>query len=215
MIKRVLRVVSSAVFPEDCTCVFCDKECVQDANGLCAECAASLRFCNTVPQIRGIDEIRSGVLYEGGVQNGIYRFKYHNQRYLAPYLANFLAVPNVWECEMIVPTPLSQARFLTRGYNQVALIAYELGKRTGIPVREDVLIRVKDTAPQYGLSLKERARNMRGAFQAHESCKGKTVLLLDDIYTTGSTLRACAKALRDSGVKSVYALTVCHAPREK
>jgi ComF family protein len=112
----------------------------------------------------------------------------------------------------MVPVPLHRARERERGYNQAALLAKELAPRLGLPVATDVLIRTRATAPQVGLSPEERRANVREAFACIGSgLAGARVLLIDDVYTTGSTMEAAAAALREGGVLSVWAYTLARA----
>ena len=95
-----------------------------------------------------------------------------------------------------------------RGYNQAALLAEVLGEITGISVDEDILVRVKNTKPLKQLNDKERRRSIRGAFSVRKSVWAKTIVLIDDIYTTGSTLDEAARVLLKAGAEKVYFLTI-------
>ena len=114
-----------------------------------------------------------------------------------------------WGVEEIIPIPLHPARKRKRGYNQAEILAEELGCLLHIPVRKDVLYRIRKTRPQKSLNDTERIRNLKGAFavSGKETVKAK-VLIVDDIYTTGSTIRRCAKMLRLAGAEKVYFLTI-------
>jgi len=114
--------------------------------------------------------------------------------------------------DVIVPVPLHARRLRERGYNQAALLARELGKGVGLPVLENALIRVRDTSPQVDLGAEERRENVRGAFHLPDDrLVGKSVLLVDDVYTTGATLEACSLALKQRGVRAAWALTLARA----
>ena len=114
--------------------------------------------------------------------------------------------------ECIVPVPLHKAKLRKRGFNQAGLLARALSRETGLPVRE-LLLKEKGTKDQKNLTLEQRRKNLSDVYRvsAAEMQKGlpEAVVLLDDIITTGSTLTACAKALKEAGVKRVYFLTVC------
>ena len=102
-----------------------------------------------------------------------------------------------------------RSRKKKRGYNQSQLLAEELGKRLGIHVEARALTRVRNTKSQVGKKRAERLDNLENAFLAdRRKCHGKTYLLLDDVSTTGSTLRECAKALREAGATKIYAITM-------
>jgi ComF family protein len=135
-------------------------------------------------------------------------------RALAPTLGEVLYdswSADPWPVGVIVPVALHQARLRERGYNQSALLARELARHTGLPVAERTLLRVAPTLPQVGLDAARRAENVRNAFRCgDDSLRGKPVLLIDDVLTTGATLRACAQALLDGGAGAVWALTLAH-----
>ncbi|MGB8213834.1 MAG: phosphoribosyltransferase family protein [Anaerolineales bacterium] len=113
---------------------------------------------------------------------------------------------------LVVPVPLGRQRMKERGYNQVALLAMPLAAIQGWRYSPRVLTRVRETRSQVGLSVAERKENISGAFQANPALvSGKTILLMDDVATTGATLSACSDALVKAGAKIVYALTLARA----
>ena len=115
--------------------------------------------------------------------------------------------------DLIVPVPLHPTRLRQRGYNQAALLARQFGRHSGIPVRENILARVRPTASQMTLDAKARRLNVMGAFQCTDrQIGGKQLVLIDDVCTTGSTLDACACALQVEGAATVQALTLARAP---
>jgi ComF family protein len=123
-----------------------------------------------------------------------------------------LLSPDGLRVDVIVPIPLHRARKRERGYNQSDLLACELAAYLERPVLGDVLVRRRATAPQVGLSAAEREENVQGAFECvGGEAAGKRVLLVDDVYTTGSTLAAASAALRDGGARSVWAYTLARA----
>ncbi len=115
--------------------------------------------------------------------------------------------------EAIIPVPLHPRRKRQRGFNQAQVLAKELARLQGIKLVDGVLVKVKNVPPQTLLQLKERERNVSGAFKTIKGgeIKGKVVLLVDDVYTTGSTIRECSLALKKGGAKEVRALTVAQA----
>jgi len=110
----------------------------------------------------------------------------------------------------VVPVPLSREQQRRRGFNQSERLAIELGSRLGLPVFAWMLQRIRDTPPQVRLSARERARNVRGAFQAagRDSVADQVVLLVDDVLTTGATLNECARVLKRAGAADVYGITM-------
>ena len=157
---------------------------------------------------------RSVWVHREPVSGAIYRFKYGNKRNYGRIFAGEMAEHcgvqiRRWGVEEIIPIPLHPARKRKRGYNQAEILAEELGCLLHIPVRKDVLYRIRKTRPQKSLNGTERIRNLKGAFavSGKETVKAK-VLIVDDIYTTGSTIRRCAKMLRLAGAEKVYFLTI-------
>ena len=149
---------------------------------------------------------------EGAMREAIHAVKYQTVRATAPILGRLLGrwiqatpVPG----EFVVPVPLHKRRLRSRGYNQSELLAEELGKLSGLPVGEAVLVRTRDTPPQVSLSgREERVRNVEGSFSCVGGVEGRKILLVDDVVTTGSTLSACGSALRASGADSVWGVAL-------
>lgn len=157
---------------------------------------------------------RSVWLHREPVSGAIYRFKYGNKRNYGRIFAVEMAERcgeqiRRWGIEEIIPVPLHPARKRKRGYNQAEILAEELGGLLNIPVRKDVLYRIRNTRPQKSLDDTERISNLKGAFAVPKNQKPKgKVLLVDDIYTTGNTIRRTAKMLRLAGAQKVYFLTI-------
>ncbi len=141
--------------------------------------------------------------------------KYRPNRRLAAVMAAWLEASFYqagWEASLVVPVPLSQRRRNRRGYNQAELLADEFARRLHLPLEHRSLQRIRDTRTQVGLVPDERWRNVQGAFRATGSVlAGQVVVLIDDLYTTGATLSACAQALHEAGVERVHGLTVARA----
>jgi ComF family protein len=162
---------------------------------------------------------RSAGRYGGRLKEAILLLKYRGFRPLGRELAAFAhrALEREeglwWNVECLVPVPLHRRRYRERGFNQAGLLAREVGRLTGLPVERRVLKKVQATAAQTSLERGERRENVRGAFSVvrPERIRGKTVLLVDDVYTTGATVRECAGALRNAGAGEVRALTLAQA----
>ncbi len=169
--------------------------------GVCIECA------HRPPQLEGITV---PYLMQGAIREGVHSLKYRNVRAAAPTLGGLLARCLEPKPPMgaLVPVPLHKKRLRRRGYNQSTLLAREVGKRTGLPVEEAALTRTRDTPPQVGLSHAERARNVEGSFTCVGDVAGRSFILVDDVVTTGSTMFACAKALKATGAASVWGLAL-------
>ncbi len=156
-------------------------------------------------------------MYEDDVKNAILNMKYHESMYLAADFARllyeFFSSDLDWDIDVVLPVPLHKARFKERGYNQSALIARDFARLAGFPYREDILKKVKNTHSQQSLNREERLKNMMDTFEAKSSEGYNKVLIIDDVYTTGSTIDACSKALVDKGYEGVYFLTVATGRR--
>jgi ComF family protein len=116
-----------------------------------------------------------------------------------------------WKIDVVIPVPLGRQRLKERGYNQVGMIAKPLALALGMRYAPDGLMRRKETRSQVGLTKVERKANVQNAFQAGVGMNGKSILIMDDVSTTGSTLSAGAEALYSAGATHVYALTVARA----
>ncbi len=152
--------------------------------------------------------------YTASVQRLIYRFKYRGEQYLSHVLGGLLAKrlkeQRNWEYSAIVAVPLHKKRQRERGFNQAALLASTVAARLDVPVLPDALARTKETSVQAGLGRQERFANLRQAFHIKdkEGIKGKRIILVDDIFTTGSTVNECSRVLLEAGAEKVYVLTV-------
>ncbi len=158
---------------------------------------------------------RSAFLFDGPCREAIHALKYKRRAPLAEALvermASHLHLPD-HSFEMLVPVPLHSERQAERGFNQAAMLAVALGTRLRLPVTSEALLRIRPTRSQVDLSLEERHENVSGAFQGSEELVARrSVLLVDDVYTTGATLGACALALRHAGASDVVAVTLARA----
>ncbi|NMA84513.1 MAG: ComF family protein, partial [Epulopiscium sp.] len=115
------------------------------------------------------------------------------------------------QIDLIIPVPVSKERLEERGYNQAEEIAKHLSKISKIPYNRDILIRKKDTRPQSGFNPNQRTKNIRNAFVTTSQlpAKHKVILIIDDIYTTGSTINECSRILLNSGAEKTYSSVVC------
>lgn len=158
-------------------------------------------------------------IYDNRMRKSIADFKYHNRKEYADfYVEEILKHYSLFLIEIgvdaLIPIPIHQSKLKTRGYNQAQILASKLGKELDILVINDLLIRDKRTLPQKGLNDKERLKNLIQAFSLDKE-KLKTyndinkVVLVDDIYTTGSTIEACTNILQQNGVMEVYYISLC------
>lgn len=191
-------------------CMRCGKPLRQETAEYCGDCAVKRQ-----PFHSG----RSVFLYRGAMKEAMYRFKYSGRREYARFFAEeALFLRRKWILSAgfrcIVPIPLYAGKKRKRGYNQAEDFAAALGKASGIPVRTDLIRRTRNTVPMKGLSGAERQANIRGAFSRgpgvlEGSPEGIRILLVDDIYTTGSTIRAAARLLQQEFHAEVRFLAIC------
>ncbi|MBR3755228.1 MAG: ComF family protein [Clostridia bacterium] len=151
--------------------------------------------------------------YSGSIVSAIYRFKFGGDRNVHAYLAEYMAesVKEKFDgvgFDFVTCVPQTARRKRQRGYNQSALLAKSCAKLLGLPCKE-ALLKTRNTKDQHKLKAKERAENLKGAFSVNDTSvvSGKTVLLCDDIKTTGATLNECRKTLLKAGAKEVYCVT--------
>ena len=162
-----------------------------------------------------IEQAKSLFLYAGAIKQTMYRFKYSNKREYASFFAKRVMKQQVsWlkriGAEVIIPVPMYERKQKLRGYNQAESFAKELAAQTGIPYETKLVKRVRNTTPQKGLSEVERKNNLKNAFQISKSIvQYQCVVVVDDIYTTGSTAEAVAQELIKRGAHRVYLLTIC------
>jgi len=157
--------------------------------------------------------IRSALVFTPETRSLVHNFKYSGHVYLQKFLAEkmcaaFDKIPEFKTVEIICPVPLHAFKHRTRGYNQSALLARMLAHYKNIFYDEKLLARNKNTSAQAKLKKAERIKNVKEAFECRADVKGKIILLIDDVCTTGSTLEACAAALKSAKAKKVYALTL-------
>jgi competence protein ComFC len=160
-----------------------------------------------------IDGIRSPFRFDGVMRQAIHELKYKNLRAIAGLFARLLneyLIANPVPGEVLVAVPLHPKRLRERGYNQSQLLAKELGKLANLPVVDDCLVRERHSPPQARTAnVDERRTNVANAFSCrNRKLKGRQVLLIDDVSTSGATLDACARALKEGGAVSVWGVVL-------
>lgn len=239
---RLANAASDLLFPP--TCAGCGEHLAR-AGSLCGPCWAEVRFidkpyCPVLgtpfshdlgAEILSAEAIadpppfarsRSVAVHEGIIREMVHSLKYNDRLDLAPWMAAWLARAGaelLADCDVIVPVPLHARRFWMRRSNQSAELARHVARRTGRPFEPDALKRVKRTRQQVGLGLSQRTANVQGAFKVPPDreilVRGRNVLLIDDVYTTGATVKAAARALLRSGAARVDVLTFGRAIKEE
>lgn len=211
-VRRLLSLALDLLYPP--LCAGCGRIDVR----WCARCQQALDSiplqAETVPHLPLSDAAATGS-HEGLLQSAVWALKFDNNRDMAIPLGDRLAQQLgrlTWQPDMIVPVPLHPARMAERGYNQSQLLAERMAAQVSLPCIPGALARLRQTQSQVGLNQQQRQSNMEGAFSAEsEFVTGHTVLLIDDVYTTGATLAACAEAALNAGAHVVYGLTVTAA----
>ncbi len=174
---------------------------------LCGDCLSGIHY---------FDRARSTGSYQGSLRDVLHRFKYGGRTSLARPLAHMLIAPGkhlarLHKIDRIIPVPLHPKRLRQRGFNQASLLARRLGSALKISVDYTSLQRSRWTEPQTGLPRRQRAANVRGAFSLKSNAKvrGKGILVVDDVLTTGETVNQCVRVLKkDGGAREVAVLTV-------
>jgi ComF family protein len=223
--QNIVESVSSGVI-----CQACWQKVRRFEGVVCARCGYGFPSRNielAVPLCGGcrrgfflFDFARAYSQFEDPFKEIIHQFKYRSHRSLARPLSELLfsAYQSHWEdcsSDLIVPVPLHKSRERARGFNQAFELSKPLGKLAHIPVRSNLLLRVRPTKVQAGLSRRERRLNVTGAFELSRdgTVEDQAVLLVDDVFTTGATLNECAKILRRNGARRVNVLTLARVVR--
>ncbi len=235
LIERCLQFL----LPPQCHC--CEKFLEEGQQGICPDCLSNIRWiepplctlCGVPFLSREIENHPCGACltrgkyftmaravgyYEGPLREAIHRWKYEEKSYLTLFFGEKLAEGfcRYWDpqsFDLIIPVPLHSKRLRERGFNQALLLVKELSRRTRIPYSKRLLQKRILTPPQVNLSGGEREKGVRGSFhiQRDEEIEGKSILLVDDVYTTGATVNECSKVLLKAGAERVDVLTIAHA----
>ena len=211
--KELLSHIRGGLCPE------CEKTSVKLSTDICGKCGRALaneaEFCDTcIRNERAFVRARSCYVYEGAPKKFVYRLKFGGRRYLAAFIAEAMVDRYLdcgFECDCVVAVPLSAKRKRKRGYNQAELIAEELSSRLKLPLIDGALVKTKENKSQAKLKRREREENVRGVYEvtAPEAFKGRRVLVVDDVMTTGATLGEVSRILYKAKARSVEALTYC------
>ncbi len=233
LINRMLEVL----YPSGITCIICDDELPHECKGsicdkcyeklpkslehVCDKCGESLdslaNFCLNCKKSskRYFTKARAPFLYDGEIKNLIHNLKYNNKQYIGECLSEFLVdeyKKNNFDVDFVVPIPLNPKRLKQRGYNQALLLCKKFETELNLNINTTNLIRTVDTPTQTALTKDERKQNLENAFKVVDKklFRGKKILVVDDVYTTGATMEEASKTLLDCGASEVYCLSVAH-----
>lgn len=228
MIPDFLRKIAAGIleilYPSHSKCFGCGNEAGCEHPYLCETCKRMLVPNDVIAgrdewRRRGIESISFVYYYGKPIKGLIHAFKFSGIKEIGAWMAEDMA--NLFErrCyrayDMIVPVPLHPARLYERGFNQAEILARVLSENIGIPVETKVVKRVRRTKQQAKLNRNKRLKNLQNAFVVKGDVRGKNILLIDDVITTGSTICACAEALKAAGAAEIRAMSVagthyCH-----
>ena len=238
--KKVSNDFLDLLYPQNITCLNCNKElqdenylckdCLNNfvkINKACQKCGnptnSQTEYCDDCKgNERNFDKAMSPFEYEGAPKNLIYKLKYGKQKYIAKVFAselvNCFLKNKLGNIDIVTCVPLNEKRLKERRFNQAEEISKEFVKELrlrDIKIEENynLIKRVKNTPTQTNLTKQERLNNLKDAFNLSckkEIIKDKTILVIDDIFTTGATLEEISKILKRNKAKNVYCLTVCH-----
>lgn len=215
-------------------CVFCDA--VIRTGAVCEDCKDKLRLtenervCKKCSRPVGENSVLcpdclvrprhftasfAAAIYSDELRSSVIRFKFYkrpdyHRGYAKIILGSLSALDTLPDVDVVIGVPLSKEGYRERGYHQAVLIAKEVAKGLGLPVFKNVLKKIRHTPAQSSLPREARLENLRGAFGIFkkEKIKGKTILLIDDVFTTGSTADEVSKTLLRAGAKEVYVATL-------
>ena len=186
-------------------CEKCSRQIVNTSKKLCKDCEN---------QNHSYEKGFALFEYKGKIKGALYRLKYAREKEVGKALGNLIVkyykneIKNS-KIDLIIPVPIHPSKIRKRGYNQAQVIAKQISKDFKIPLRNDILIRIRNTRPQSKLSKKQRANNLVGAFSLNKPIDKsvKNILIIDDIYTTGSTIENCSKILKQNADIKIYFVT--------
>lgn len=190
-------------------CLKCGRPVPQEQE-FCSDCASRERM---------FDQGKAAFLYKGKIRQAVYRMKVQNRRDLIQFFSDSMLACSFWQIakwkpEEIIPVPMHPKKKRRRGYNQSELLARLISNKTGIPINLSRVSCTRIVSEQKSLNKKERRKNLRGCFQVtHADQMPGSVLVIDDIYTTGSTMDEMSEILKKNGVSRVFFLVICTVER--
>lgn len=188
-------------------CAACRSPLVERALGFCDACRPLLDRA----ALAADDAHRDAYLYGGPLREALHRLKYEGASEVAPLLAELMkeqALPFLGKVDLVTVVPLHGRRLRARGYNQSALLAAPVARSFGVPFAPRLLQRVRDTPPQVGRGQRERHAQLANAFKASPRARGRAILVIDDVRTTGATLLEVCRTLEAAGARRLFTLAL-------
>ncbi len=184
-------------------CEKCGRPFASGVSTTCADCIQSEPL---------FENARSFGPYNGTLKKAINLFKYHGIKRLAGPLSDVMHRVSIPSVNTVIPVPLYKRRLREREFNQSALLARHTAKHLGIQLALDCLVKTRDTTPQVGMNSRDRFKNIKKAFIIKDSSviRNRNALLVDDVFTTGATVRECSRVLKKAGADNVYVITLAH-----
>lgn len=204
----------------NCFCVECWKKINIIKGETCKKCGKSVitpeGICNECRKIKKFyyDKIKVIGIYEDILKQAIHLYKYKGRWKLGVdffnLIVDYVEPQYIIHNDIIIPVPLSKEKLYKRGFSQTLHISKEIGRYYNLPVYSNILLKYKDTPPQSTLSREKRLKNLEHSFKVKhkEKIYNKNILLFDDVYTTGATVRECSKVLKENGAKRINVLTI-------
>ena len=217
---KFFQILLDLIYPP--RCMFCHQFLAKGEKAVCRSCRGSLKVLEErerIQTLQGLALCTSLLRYEGSVRDAILRYKFHALSFYSKEFASMMAeymTESELACDLITWVPLSRKRKRSRGYDQAGLLAKELAKRIEIPCT-CLLVKKRNAAPQSGSGGREaRKKNISNAYRLRKKTDftGKTILLVDDIVTTGATLEECAAVLSAGGAACIKAATIARTDKK-
>lgn len=200
-------------------CRTCEGKLHPITTDYCLKCGRPVKaeeeFCPECRNVhREFDRGRGVFLYNNRMRQSLLHYKYYgNREYGEYYAASICRYMEreicTWSPDLIIPVPMYPRKQRERGFNQAADLASKAGRQFGLPAPDGIVRKTKNTRSQKKLSAVERKQNLRAAFQVTERMDGLRILVMDDVYTTGSTMEAMAHVLKEAGADKVFFVTLC------
>lgn len=212
--ENIINNILELVYPP--TCAFCGK---LSKDYICKKCELKIKKYRIKDSYSSknmyFQEIHSIFKYEEDIRDILIKYKFQNKAYIYKTFSKIILKDEkicgfLKKYDIIIPVPVHKKRKNERGYNQTELISKEISKNLNIKMEKNVLMKNINTKMQSSLSKKERKDNIKGAFKVQnlQRIENKNILIIDDIYTTGSTINECGKVLKSAGAKNIGALTI-------